>query len=414
METLIGLCKNGILKVFTPRVVPIRSLQKRKSVRYMLGVPPYKGKSLEKKLEEANYQDPKIYYKVDIGFPQTIQNRTEGLQQRIAHSKKLKGNLELEKKARENKLLVCLDDVSREWSKENAPEHIKSAAEYYGVFQDLFGDAFFYPQVGLHVAFKFEQSFVPVYRGNLIKPNQALTAPDINYNSDPDSLWTLVATNPDGHLEKNNVEFLHWFLGNIPGRDISKGEVIANYIQPFPARGTGFQRLIFILYKQTEKINYSSLTLPSNKVDMKNRTFKTYDFYRNHQDQLTPTGLAFCQVDWDLSVSHFFHTVMDMDEPVYEYDFNPPYHPKQKMFPIRQPFNLYMDRYRDAKQIAKEYLLKKLKNSHPFKDPKPSLKYPNAVPVYHDLNERLHGGIPSWLKREKIKERLGHGRINDY
>ncbi|KAG8251743.1 39S ribosomal protein L38, mitochondrial [Homalodisca vitripennis] len=175
METLIGLCKNGILKVFTPRVVPIRSLQKRKSVRYMLGVPPYKGKSLEKKLEEANYQDPKIYYKVDIGFPQTIQNRTEGLQQRIAHSKKLKGNLELEKKARENKLLVCLDDVSREWSKENAPEHIKSAAEYYGVFQDLFGDAFFYPQVGLHVAFKFEQSFVPVYRGNLIKPNQNTT-----------------------------------------------------------------------------------------------------------------------------------------------------------------------------------------------------------------------------------------------
>ncbi|KAG8251745.1 39S ribosomal protein L38, mitochondrial [Homalodisca vitripennis] len=79
---------------------------------------------------------------------------------------------------------------------------------------------------------------------------------------------------------------------------------------------------------------------PAAAVDMKNRTFKTYDFYRNHQDQLTPTGLAFCQVDWDLSVSHFFHTVMDMDEPVYEYDFNPPYHPKQKMFPIRQPFNL--------------------------------------------------------------------------
>ncbi|KAG8251746.1 39S ribosomal protein L38, mitochondrial [Homalodisca vitripennis] len=77
-------------------------------------------------------------------------------------------------------------------------------------------------------------------------------------------------------------------------------------------------------------------------------------------------------------------------------------------------FFRYMDRYRDPKQIAKEYLLKKLKNSHPFKDPKPSLKYPNAVPVYHDLNERLHGGIPSWLKREKIKERLGHGRINDY
>lgn len=73
-----------------------------------------------------------------------------------------------------------------------------------------------------------------------------------------------------------------------------------------------------------------------------------------------------------------------------------------------------MDRYRDPKQIAKEYLLKKLKKRHPFEKPKAPLRFPNAIPIKHDLDEKLHGRIPSWLKREKLKERLGYGRVNDY
>lgn len=73
-----------------------------------------------------------------------------------------------------------------------------------------------------------------------------------------------------------------------------------------------------------------------------------------------------------------------------------------------------MDRYRDEKQIAKEYLLKKLKKRHPFEKPPPSFKYPNIFRVEHDLDEKRFGRIPSWLKREKLKERLGYGRINDY
>lgn len=40
-----------------------------------------------------------------------------------------------------------------------------------------------------------------------------------------------------------------------------------------------------------------------------------------------------------------------MKEPIFEYDFPTPYHPKEKYFPLRQPFNLYLDRYRDPKQV---------------------------------------------------------------
>lgn len=94
-----------------------------------------------------------------------------------------------------------------------------------------------------------------------------------------------------------------------------------------------------------------------------------------------------------------------MKEPIFEYDFAPPYIKKQKWFPIREPFNLYMDKYRDPKQINKEFLLRKLQNVHPFKGSPPPIPFPNAV--------YFEGYVPSWLKLEIRKSRLKWGRINE-
>lgn len=94
-----------------------------------------------------------------------------------------------------------------------------------------------------------------------------------------------------------------------------------------------------------------------------------------------------------------------MKEPIFEYDFPPPFIRKQEWFPLRKPFNLYMDKYRDPKQINKEFLTRKLKNVHPFKPSPAPLPYPNA--------QYFEGYIPSWLKLEKTKSRLKWGRIND-
>lgn len=49
------------------------------------------------------------------------------------------------------------------------------------------------------------------------------------------------------------------FRGNIPGGDVTKGETLWDYMQPFPVRGIGYQRFIFVLYKQNKLINYSSI-----------------------------------------------------------------------------------------------------------------------------------------------------------
>lgn len=48
------------------------------------------------------------------------------------------------------------------------------------------------------------------------------------------------------------------YSGNIPNGDVSKGETIVPYLQPFPPKGTGYHRHIFILYKQDKKLDFSS------------------------------------------------------------------------------------------------------------------------------------------------------------
>ena len=51
--------------------------------------------------------------------------------------------------------------------------------------------------------------------------------------------------------------FFFYFRGNIPDGDIGKGDVICDYLQPFPIKGTGYHRYVFILYKQEKKLDFN-------------------------------------------------------------------------------------------------------------------------------------------------------------
>jgi len=105
------------------------------------------------------------------------------------------------------------DELKKEWLSTGAPAHIKLAAEHYQVFQDLFGYAYFTPYVLLDVTYKQDDGLLaPVYRGNVVKPQEATRQPDVKFSSDPDSLWTLVLTTPDGHLSELNKEYVHWMV----------------------------------------------------------------------------------------------------------------------------------------------------------------------------------------------------------
>lgn len=102
--------------------------------------------------------------------------------------------------------------VEAEHLKTVGPHHIKTIADHYGVFEHLFGDAYFYPRVPLMIKFRTEDVYMPVYYGNSIKPHEADNKPEVMFHSDDKSLWTLILTNPDGHLTESNAEYLHWFV----------------------------------------------------------------------------------------------------------------------------------------------------------------------------------------------------------
>ena len=102
----------------------------------------------------------------------------------------------------------------------------------------------------------------PVYRGNIIKPGEAGTQPEVSWRSKDEDLWTLVLTAPDSHLVEEVAEYLHWMVTNIRGSDLNSGEEIANYLQPFPPFGTGFHRFAFVLYKQETRINLDVISKP--------------------------------------------------------------------------------------------------------------------------------------------------------
>ncbi|XP_041818977.1 39S ribosomal protein L38, mitochondrial [Chelmon rostratus] len=286
--------------------------------------------------------------RVDIGLPYSGSSRTKQLMERRQVMKDKKKNVELERASRLRTLKIPLDQVQETWAKTSGPFHIRRLADHYGVFRDLFPMAYFLPQVSLHICYG-QGNAGQVHYGNRLTPTDAASAPQISFDAEEGSLWTLLLTCPDEHLLDNEAEYIHWLVGNIPGGAVQAGEELCHYLPPFPARGTGFHRYVYVLFKQEGPIGFQEDARPSPCHSLVDRTFKTVDFYRKHQDHMTPAGLAFFQCQWDDSVTSTFHNTLNMREPVFDFIWPPVYHPPQVKFPQGQPLR-YLDRYRDGKE----------------------------------------------------------------
>ncbi|NXF77835.1 RM38 protein, partial [Sclerurus mexicanus] len=286
----------------------------------------------------------------DISLPRKRLSRAKEIRERKAILRENRRNAEMERAARLRTVLIPLEDVRAEWERTSGPFHKQRVAEHCGVFRDLFKGATFTPWVALRVQYsQKDEHVVPVYYGNMVTPSEASSPPAVSYEADKGSLWTLLLTNPDGHLRDADSEYLHWLVTNIPGNDIKSGKEICHYLPPFPAMGTGYHRFIFLLFKQDRPIDFSKDARPTPCYSLRMRTFSTFDFYRKHEDAMTPAGLAFFQCQWDSSVTSIFHQLLNMREPVFEFVRPPVYHPRQLKFPCQQPLR-YLDRYRDTKE----------------------------------------------------------------
>ncbi|XP_061166666.1 large ribosomal subunit protein mL38-like [Saccostrea echinata] len=390
---------NGMKNSFIKSLLNSEGSHRLTNVRYATGLRlrrsgklPGVARTFEQRLEDMKLTKQAKPPNVNIGFPLTKNSLIEE-QTKAVIKKKRRQLLAI---VQDGKLKIDLDKVDEESWNTNKQEQLHRLTEHYGIFRDLFGGAYFYPHVNLDVSYDIPDDYeLPVYHGNRIEPSQTGRPPNVYYEAEPDTLWTLLMTAPDSHLQDNNTEYLHWLVGNIPGNEISKGEVLCDYLQVFPVKGTGFHRCVFVLFKQEQKIDYSSDRLNPNTCSLRERSFKTFDFYEKHQDHITPAGISFFQCQHDESVRDVFWNKLGMKEPCFEFVFPASYHPKQKKFPHKQPFDLYLDRYRDIKDIDEEVLREKLKSVHPFKPPTPPPKYP-----FLHYNDEVRGK-PSWIKMKR-------------
>uniref|UniRef100_A0A1E1XTU5 Large ribosomal subunit protein mL38 n=1 Tax=Amblyomma sculptum TaxID=1581419 RepID=A0A1E1XTU5_AMBSC len=364
-------------------------------------------KSLEEKMQALKAKEPVFEERVNIGFkvtPHRVSRQEWKKQHKIIQENK--DNYDLAEKSRNGTLKIQYEEARQEWRKTYAPMHVKEVADHYGVFRDLYEFGFFHPVVPMDVLYEYDaEYFTPVHYGNIILPSEAAKAPTVAFDSEPNMLWTLLLTSLDSHLLENDKEYLHWFVGNIKGNQVPSGEVVCDYLQPFLPRGAGYHRFVFVLYKQEGLIDYSNQKLSANSTSLKERTFKTYDFYKEFENVLTPAGLAFFQCTWEDSLVDFFHKTLKMRVPTFEYVHPPEYVPKQVLYPHRKPFNTYLDMYRDPRDIREEVYLKRLKSLNPLEDEPPMPKYPN---IY-----KIPEGTPSWLVDEMRKERFRIGKYKD-
>ncbi|KAM3859782.1 large ribosomal subunit protein mL38 [Diretmus argenteus] len=287
--------------------------------------------------------------RVNIGLPHCRSSRIKEARERKQVMKENKKDVELERASRLRTFKIRLDRVQETWEKTRGPLQIKTLADHYGIFRDLFPMAYFLPRVSLRVSYGKEDNSGQVHYGNRLTPTEAASAPRVSFEAEEGSLWTLLLTCPDEHLLDNEGEYVHWLVGNIPAGAVQSGDELCHYLAPFPAKGTGFHRYVYVLLKQEGPINFQEDVRRSPCHSLANRTFKTVDFYRRHQDHMTPAGLAFFQCQWDESVTDTFHNTLNMKEPVFEFIRPPVYHPPQVKFPHRQPLR-YLDRYRDGKE----------------------------------------------------------------
>lgn len=117
--------------------------------------------------------------------------------------------------------------MKKDWLKTSGPFHVKRLAEHYGVFEHLFGSAYFVPRINLQITFSNagEDVASPVYYGNVLKPSEASVEPTVQFDAsfnfrgetgavkkEVNTWWTLVLTNPDGHFREQNKEYCHWFV----------------------------------------------------------------------------------------------------------------------------------------------------------------------------------------------------------
>ncbi|XP_011352256.1 protein D2 isoform X2 [Ooceraea biroi] len=137
------------------------------------------------------------------------------------------------------------------------------ALETHGVVPDVIEKA---PSALLNVSYP---NNIKVEIGKVLTPTLVKDQPTVQWDAEANALYTLCMTDPDAPSRENPKfrEWHHWLVGNIPGSDVSKGEVLSEYVGSGPPQGTGLHRYVFLLYKQNNKLTFTEKRLTNRSGD---------------------------------------------------------------------------------------------------------------------------------------------------
>ncbi|KAH8383826.1 hypothetical protein KR009_010719 [Drosophila setifemur] len=132
-----------------------------------------------------------------------------------------------------------------------------------------------------------------------LTPTQVKGQPTVEWDAQPGDFYTLIMTDPDApsRAEPKFREFKHWVLVNIAGNDLASGEEIAGYVGSGPPQGTGLHRYVFLLYKQSGKLEFDEERV-SNKSRKDRPKFSAAKFAEKHQLG-QPIAGTFYQAQYD-------------------------------------------------------------------------------------------------------------------
>ncbi|XP_034827646.1 protein D3-like [Maniola hyperantus] len=145
--------------------------------------------------------------------------------------------------------------------------------------------------------------------GNELTPTQVKDQPTVSYTADPDSFYTLIFTDPDNYDGPELVyrEWHHWLVVNIPGSNVTKGEVLSGYIGSGPPEGTGIHRYVYILFKQPKKLNFDEKKLDNKSIDGR-AAFSTKKFAEKY-NLGTPVAGNFYRAQFDDYVPRLYKSL---------------------------------------------------------------------------------------------------------
>ncbi|CAD6188089.1 unnamed protein product [Caenorhabditis auriculariae] len=120
--------------------------------------------------------------------------------------------------------------------------------------------------------------------GNVLTPTQVKDQPQIAWEAEEGALYTLIKTDPDAPSRDDPKfrEWHHWLVVNIPGNDVSKGDVLSEYVGAGPPEKTGLHRYVFLVYKQSGRVEDKDHGHLTNTSADNRGGFRAANFAKKH------------------------------------------------------------------------------------------------------------------------------------